>query len=546
MNDKKDRLQVGDFDYIVIGAGSAGCVLANRLSADPAVSVLLLEAGGKDSYFWIHVPVGYLYTMNNPRTDWCMSTESEAGLNGRALSYPRGKVLGGCSSINGMIYMRGQARDYDHWRQLGNAGWGWQDVLPYFTRSEDHYRGGTDMHGEGGEWRVERQRLSWDILDAFQNAAVEIGIPRVDDFNDGNNEGAGYFEVNQRRGVRWSTSKAFLKPVLKRPNLKVLTRAHTASLILEGKRVTGVVFDLDGQPAQATIRGEVILAAGAVASPQLLELSGIGNPDVLGRHGIQVRHALTGVGENLQDHLQIRTVFKVQNALTLNQIANSLTGRVGMALQYALFRRGPLSMAPSQLGIFTKSDPSKETPDLEYHVQPLSTDKLGDPLHPFPAVTASVCNLRPESRGSIHIAGTDFRQQPSIKPNYLSAPADRLIAAQSIKLTRRLMAARALAKYAPEEFLPGPSISSDDDLARAAGDIATTIFHPIGTCKMGDDDRAVVDARLRVHGLQGLRVVDASVMPTITSGNTNSPVIMIAEKAADMIAEDRRGAAAAA
>ena len=534
------RRDLGQFDYVIVGAGSAGCVLANRLSADRRVSVLLLEAGGKDDYFWINVPVGYLFTMNNPRTDWCMKTEAEAGLNGRALAYPRGKVLGGCSSINGMIYMRGQARDYDQWRQLGNPGWGWDDVLPYFRRSEDYHEGESALHGAGGEWRVENQRLSWPILDSFIEAAAEIGIPRTRDFNQGTNEGCGYFEVNQKRGVRWSTAHAFLKPVMKRPNLKVVTGAHTENLLLEDGRAVGVNLVLDGYPAVARASGEVILAAGAVNSPQILELSGIGRGEVLANHGIAVEHELPGVGENLQDHLQIRTVYRVKDAVTLNQKANSLTGKAGMALQYFLFKRGPLTMAPSQLGLFTKSDPALETPDLEYHVQPLSTDKLGDPLHPFPAITASVCNLRPQSRGSIHIQDADFRRQPAIKPNYLSEAADQRIAADSINLTRRLMATKAVARYAPEEFLPGPQFHSEEDLAREAGNIATTIFHPVGTCKMGDDDNSVVDARLRVRGIEGLRVVDASVMPTITSGNTNSPVIMIAEKAADMIEQDRK------
>jgi choline dehydrogenase-like flavoprotein len=536
---KENRDDLGTYDYIIVGAGSAGCVLANRLSADPKMKVLLLEAGGKDNYFWIHVPVGYLYTMNNPRTDWMMSTEKEAGLNGRALTYPRGKVLGGCSSINGMIYMRGQARDYDQWRQLGNPGWGWDDILPFFTKSEDYHKGGSDLHGSGGEWRVEAPRISWPILDAFRDAATEVGIPKTDDFNQGNNEGSGYFEVNQKTGVRWSTAKAFLKPVMDRPNLTVLTHAHSSRILLDGKRATGVAFDLKGKPSQASAGREVLLAAGAVASPQLLELSGIGRPDVLNTHGIDVQHELSGVGENLQDHLQIRTVFEIKNAVTLNQMANSPIGRVKMAMQYFLFKRGPLTMAPSQLGLFAKSDPAKETPDLEYHIQPLSTDKLGDPLHPFPAITASVCNLRPDSRGSIHISTGDFKQHPSIKPNYLSTDSDRFIAAKSIRLTRDIMAAAAVRQFEPDEILPGPAVQSDEELAKAAGDIATTIFHPIGTCKMGDDKDAVVDPRLRVHGIGGLRVVDASIMPTITSGNTNSPVIMIAEKAAEMLQEDR-------
>ncbi len=536
----EERVNVGAFDYVVVGAGTAGCVIANRLTGDRDVKVLLLEAGGRDNYHWIHIPVGYLFTMNNPRTDWMMKTEPDEGLNGRALNYPRGKVLGGCSSINGMIYMRGQARDYDQWRQLGNVGWGWDDLMPYFLKSEDNFRGKSDMHGAGGEWRVEQQRLSWEILDAFRDAAAEVGIPKTDDFNLGTNEGSGYFEVNQKKGVRWSTAKAFLRPAQDRPNLKIVTHAHTSKLVMNGKRITGVEFEMDGRPAQAKALGEVILTAGSIGSPQIMELSGIGQGEVLSKFGIEVAHDLKGVGENLQDHLQIRTVFKVSNAVTLNQRANSLLGKISMGLEYMISRSGPLSMAPSQLGLFTKSDESKETPDLEYHIQPLSTDKLGDPLHPYPAITASVCNLRPDSRGGVHIQSPDYRAQPAIRANYLSHPNDRKIAAGSIKLTRRIMAARAVAKYAPEEMLPGTGFESDEDLAREAGNIATTIFHPVGTCKMGDDDMAVVDSRLKVHGLDGLRVVDGSIMPTITSGNTNSPIVAIAEKACDLIREDRR------
>ena len=534
------RQDSGTFDYVIVGAGSAGCCLANRLSADPAVSVALLEAGGRDNWFWIHVPVGYLYTQNTPRTDWCYKTEAEPGLNGRALNYPRGRVLGGCSSINGMIYMRGQARDYDHWRQLGNAGWSWDEVLPYFKRSEDHYQGGDDHHGGGGEWRVEEQRLKWEILDAFRKAAAETGIPPTEDFNRGDNEGCGYFQVNQKRGVRWSSSKAFLRPVMNRPNLTVLTHAQAERLVLDGKRVTGVDFLQGGEPRRIRARGEVILAAGSVGSVQLLELSGIGNPAVLGEHGIETRHALPGVGENLQDHLQMRMIFKVEGTVTLNQRAGSLFGKAMMGLEYLLNRSGPLSMAPSQLGAFVKSDPARETPNLQYHVQPLSLDKFGDPLHAFPAITASVCNLRPESRGSIHIRSADFRDAPVIRPAYLSAAADRQVAAQAIRLTRRSCAAPALNRFRPEEIKPGAGIDGDEALAKAAGDIGTTIFHPVGTCRMGNDPQAVVDERLRLRGLTGLRIADASVMPTITSGNTNSPTIMIGEKAAEMIREDRR------
>jgi len=532
---------LGEFDYVIVGAGSAGCVLANRLSADPDSRICLLEAGGKDRYIWIHIPIGYLYTQNNPKTDWCFKTEAEDGLNGRALNYPRGPVLGGCSSINGMIYMRGQARDYDHWRQLGNPGWGWDDVLPLFTRGEDFYLGADAAHGAGGEWRVEDMRLSWEILDAFQEAAAQVGIPKTEDFNRGDNEGCGYFHVNQKRGVRWNTSKAFLRPVQDRPNLTVVTQAQATRLRLDGHRAVGVELRLRGGDSYVGARREVILASGAIGSPQLLQLSGIGPGALLREHGIPVVHALEGVGGNLQDHLQVRLAFKVSNTKTLNERANSLLGRIGMGLEYALFKRGPLTMSPSQLGAFAKSDPALETPDLEYHVQPLSLEKFGDPLHPFPAFTASVCNLRPESRGYVRIKGPDPFAAPAIKPNYLSTATDRRIAAKAIRLTRRIAAAPALKRFEPQEFKPGPEFESDQELAQAAGDIGTTIFHPVGTAKMGQDELAVVDARLRVRGIEALRVADASVMPSITSGNTNAPTMMIAEKAADMIREDRRG-----
>ncbi|MDE0779206.1 MAG: GMC family oxidoreductase N-terminal domain-containing protein [Alphaproteobacteria bacterium] len=538
---------LGTFDYVIVGAGSAGCVLANRLSADPDISVLLLEAGGKDNYFWIHVPVGYLYCMNNPRTDWLFKTEVEEGLNGRSLDYPRGRVLGGCSSINGMIYMRGQSRDYDQWRQLGNTGWGWDDVMPYFLKSEDQAAvPPDDLHAEGGEWRVENQRLSWDLLDSFQEAAAQEGIPKTNDFNRGDNHGCGYFHVNQRSGIRWSTAKGFLKPVKGRSNLTVITHAEADRIEFNGKRVTGLTLRHKGDPARVSVAGELILSAGSIGSPQILELSGIGQPDLLREHGIDVVHGLNGVGENLQDHLQVRCAYKVSGVKTLNERTQSLFGKAGIALEYLLKRSGPMSMAPSQLGAFAKSDPSLEFPNLQYHVQPLTLEKFGEPLHPFPAFTASVCNLRPESRGTVHIKSGTPGDKPSIRPNYLSVHADRMVAVEAIRLTRRIVNQPAMAQFAPEEFKPGPEVESDEDLARAAGDIATTIFHPVGTAKMGSDDTAVVDDRLRVHGIKGLRVVDASVMPTITSGNTNSPIIMIAEKAANMIREDRRAPAKAA
>ncbi|MAM61995.1 GMC family oxidoreductase N-terminal domain-containing protein [Maritimibacter sp. UBA3975] len=525
----------GDWDYIIVGAGTAGCVLANRLSEDPATRVLLLEAGGRDSYAWIHVPVGYLYTMGNPRTDWMMRTSEEPGLNGRSLAYPRGKVLGGCTSINGMIYMRGQAADYDGWRQMGNTGWGWDDVLPYFRRSEDHHAGDSKLHGSGGEWKVQKQRLTWDVLEAVKQAAIEFGIPVADDFNDGLNEGVGFFEVNQSNGVRWSTAKAFLRPVQGRANLRVVTGALAEKIMLDGKRAKGVRWRVGSAVQEARAQREVILAAGSLNSPKLMELSGIGDPEVLGNFGIDVAHGLAGVGKNLQDHLQIRTAYEVEGAKTLNQLTNSMIGKMRMGLEYALKRSGPLAMAPSQLGIFTRSDESVATPDLEYHVQPLTTKALGDPLDPFPGITVSVCNLRPESRGTSHLRSTDPGEQPDIRLGYLTAEKDKLVAVKAVQQARALMRMPAMQKYAPREFLPGPDCATDADLLRGVGDIASTIFHPVGTTRMGTDTMAVVGPDLKVHGMDGLRIVDAGVMPTITSGNTASPTIMIAEKAADLI-----------
>ena len=532
------------FDYIIVGAGTAGCLLANRLSTDRNVRVLLIEAGGPDDYHWIHIPVGYLYCIGNPRTDWLYQTEADAGLNGRTLRYPRGKTLGGCSSINGMIYMRGQSRDYDQWAQLtGDTSWRWDQCLPFFKQHEDFHQGADDLHGAGGEWRVERQRLRWEILDAFAQAAQEAGVPPCDDFNRGNNEGVGYFEVNQKKGWRWNTAKAFLRPTCQaRPNFTLWTHAQVRHLETEtgadsALRCTGVQVWDGKQLVTAHARREVLLSAGSIGSPQILQLSGIGPANLLQSHGIAVRRDLPGVGANLQDHLQIRSVFKVQGVSTLNTLAHSLWGKLRIGLEYALTRSGPMSMAPSQLGAFTRSSPQMPWPNLEFHVQPLSLDAFGEPLHRFDAFTASVCNLNPTSRGSVQIRSGDFRDAPRIAPNYLSTEADRQVAADSLRVARRIAAQPALARYQPTEWRPGPQYQSDEDLARLAGDIATTIFHPVGTTKMGtvDDPMAVLDTRLQVRGVAGLRVVDAGAMPTITSGNTNSPTLMLAEKAAQWI-----------
>ncbi|MEX3923833.1 GMC family oxidoreductase [Paraburkholderia sp. BR10936] len=540
----------GEFDYVIVGAGTAGCVLANRLTEDADVSVLLIEAGGADDYHWIHIPVGYLYCIGNPRTDWLYKTAAEKGLNGRSLSYPRGRVLGGSSSINGMIYMRGQREDYDNWaRETGDSGWSWDSVLPVFRRSEDHHGGASEFHGAGGQWRVEKQRLCWQILESFAHAAQEQGIAATDDFNRGDNSGVGYFEVNQKRGVRWNASKAFLRAAMKRPNLTVVTGALTQRVIFEGKRCVGVEYRGDVDYV-ARARCEVILSAGAVNSPQLLELSGIGDAARLAQLGIGVVQDLRGVGENLQDHLQLRMAFRVNGVRTLNTASAHWWGKLMIGMQYAFFQSGPMSMAPSQLGAFAKSDPSDPTltrPDLQYHVQPLSLDRFGEPLHRFNAFTASVCNLRPTSRGSIHAVSADPSQPPAIAPNYLSTDRDLRVAANAIRLTRRIAASGALARYQPHEILPGLAFQTEEQLREAAANVGTTIFHPVGTCRMGraDDPDAVVDARLRVRGVEGLRVVDASVMPTITSGNTNSPTLMIAERAAEMLRADRREGARA-
>ncbi|MCV0425259.1 MAG: GMC family oxidoreductase N-terminal domain-containing protein [Roseibium sp.] len=530
---------LGAWDYVIVGAGTAGCVLANRLSEDPNVKVLLLEAGKKDNYIWIHIPVGYLHCIGNPRVDWGFKTAADPGLNGRELIYPRGKVLGGCSSINGMIYMRGQAWDYDHWRQLGLTGWGWEDILPYFRKSEDHYAWDNELHGQGGDLRVEEQRISWELLDAFRDACEQMGIPKTKDFNSGDNFGSAYFQVTQKSGLRWNGAKAFLRPVRDRPNLKVVTEAHVSRIDFENGQANGLDLEVAGEASKLTVEGELILAAGAIGSPQLLELSGIGNPDILKKAGVEPRFEMRSVGENLQDHLQLRPVFKVRNVLTMNEMANSWIGKAKIGLEYLFKRSGPMAMAPSQLGVFAKTDPSFETANVEYHVQPLSLSKFGEPLHSFPAMTASVCNLRPESRGHVHITSADKSDHPEILPNYLSAEADRRVAADAIRLTRRIMAAPAMQPYQPEEHLPGPDLTSEEELVKAAGDIGTTIFHPVSTCRMGVDEASVVDGRLKLRGFDNIRVVDASVMPTITSGNTNAPTVMIAEKGSDMIREDR-------
>ncbi|HLS87250.1 MAG TPA: GMC family oxidoreductase N-terminal domain-containing protein [Burkholderiales bacterium] len=525
----------GSFDYVIVGAGSAGCLLANRLSRDPGTTVLLVEAGGKDDYFWIDIPVGYLYTIANPRTDWCFKTEPDEHLAGRSIHYARGKGLGGCSSINAMIHMRGQKADWDHWAALGNRGWGWDDVLPLFRALEDYEGGPVEGYGVGGEVRVENPRVRWEILDAFRAAAAECGIPAVSGFNGGDNFGCAYFQMTQRRGRRWSATRAFLRPALHRPNLTVLTHAQAEKLEFEGKDCTGLRFLLENQRYAVTARRETILCAGAIGSPQLLQLSGIGPEALLRERQIPIVHALPGVGENLHDHLQIRMQYKVRNVRTLNEVANRWWGKAAMALEYFAFRTGPLTMPPSQLGAFARSDPSQPSPDIEWHVQPLSLDKFGDPLHAFPAITPSVCNLRPASRGRVRIRSADPSAHPEIKLNYLEAEEDRRVAVAGMRFTRRIMSAPSMAKYEPEEYRPGASVDSDAGLEKAAGELGTTIFHPVGTCKMGRDAMAVVDDELRVHGVGRLRVIDASIMPRITSGNTNSPTYVIAERGARLI-----------
>jgi choline dehydrogenase len=525
----------GSYDYVIVGAGSAGCLLANRLSRSPENRVLLLEAGGRDDYFWIGIPVGYIYTIANPRTDWCYKTEPDPHLAGRSIHYARGRVLGGCSSINAMIHMRGQKEDWDHWASLGNRGWSWNDVLPIFRSLEDYERGAEDGYGAGGEVRIENPRVRWEIIDAWREAAAECGIAPVKTFNGGDNSGCAYFQMTQKRGRRWSATNAFLRPVMHRANLTVVTDAHVLKLNFDGRDCVGLDFLLRKEKFRVKAGKETILAAGAIGSPQLLQLSGVGPAQLLKSNAIPVVHDLPGVGENLQDHLQIRMQYKVHNVKTLNGMVNSLWGKAAMALEYLVFRTGPLTMPPSQAGAFAKSDPSQPTPNIEWHVQPLSLDKFGDPLHDFPAITPSVCNLRPSSRGWVRIKSADAASYPEIKLNYLQTEEDRRVAVDGMRFTRRIMAAKALAKYQPEEFRPGLAVETNADLEKAAGELGTTIFHPVGTCKMGNDPLAVVDDELRVIGIEKLRVIDASIFPRITSGNTNAPTYVIAEKGARAI-----------
>jgi choline dehydrogenase-like flavoprotein len=539
---------VDQFDYIIVGAGSAGCIIANRLSADAATRVLLVEAGDDDRSIWTRIPIGYMYMIGHPTFDWCFETQPEPQLKGRKIQHPRGKVLGGSSSINGMIQIRGQAADFDHWRQLGLEGWGWDSVLPYFKRHEDFALGANEFHSVGGELGVSPQRVNWPILDAVRRAAVEDGVHETNDFSNGVGEGVGPYHVIQRNGVRASAARAFLKPARNRRNLRIETGALTARILFEGRRAVGIEYRQRGTTRQARARREVIIATGSIKTPQLLMLSGVGPGAHLADHGISVLVDRPGVGANLQDHLQMLLTYQLEGTHTLNQRYNAPFGKVGIALEYALLRRGPMAMGPSPLGIFLRSDQDRDRANLAFTVLPFSRVSPGmkSNFHPFPAITMSVYTCRPTSRGTVRLKNPDTAAAPELRFNYLSTPDDRELAVESIRITRRIMGRKALAPYRPVEIRPGPQVRDDDDqaLLEAFGAHATTIFHPVGTARMGapHDAHAVVDARLRVIGVEALRVIDASVMPTITSGNTNAPTMMIAEKGAALVLEDAQGA----